>query len=148
MIDGEIVLTWSPSVNNGHQRRLELLERKLLRAEDVLDALQSRADELYKPESILHTTIDRATPKAEPGWVKQSRPTTVALDMDPDDKYSSGVVEDVEDDAELPTEEEISQYTDWHAVLEKVSWVCDYLEAIRVERENHQNGFFLEGECK
>jgi len=144
MICGENVLT-SPSVDDGHQHRLELLEKRLLRAEDVLDALQSRADELYKPESALHTTIDRAPPKAETERVEQSRRTTVALDMDPDDKYSSGVVED---DAELPTEEEIGQYTDWHAVLEKVSWVCDYLEAVRVEREIHQNQIFLEGECK
>ncbi|KAI9458077.1 hypothetical protein HD554DRAFT_1756007 [Boletus coccyginus] len=137
--------------DDGHKRRLTLLERMMLRAEDVLDALQSRANELYKPESTLHTTIDRAPPKAEVEWVKQSRRTSITLDTDTDDKDSSKVVDDVDGGAELPTLEEIGQYTDWHAVLEKVSWVCDYLEAIRVEksrRGSHHKQFFLEGECK
>ncbi|KAI9455505.1 hypothetical protein HD554DRAFT_2324338 [Boletus coccyginus] len=82
---------------------------------------------------------------------QQSRQTTVALDTDTDDGDSSNVVGDVQDGAELPTLEEIGQYTDRHAVLEKVSRVCDYLEAIRVEkseREIHQKQVFLEGECK
>ncbi|KAI9566640.1 hypothetical protein HD554DRAFT_1102897 [Boletus coccyginus] len=62
-------------------------------------------------------------------------------------KVASKVVDEVKGDAELPTRGEISRYTDRHAVLEKVSWVCDYLEAVREEkdgREIHQKRFFLE----
>jgi len=139
MIGDEIMLTWSSSADDGDQRRLELLERKMVRTEDVLDALQRRANELYKPESTLHATNNRPPPQTEAEREKQSRRPTAALDTDTDDKHG----------AELPTEEEIGQYTDWHVVLEKVSWVCDYLEAIRVEksgREIHQKRLFLEGE--
>jgi len=66
-------------------------------------------------------------------------------------KDASKVVDEVKGGAELPTRGEIGRYTDRHAVLEKVSWVCDYLEAIRVEkagREIHSKRFFLEGECR
>jgi len=66
-------------------------------------------------------------------------------------KDASKVVDDVKGGAELPTREEIGRYTDWHAVLEKVDWMCDYLEAVRVEkagREIHSKRFFLEGECR
>jgi len=66
-------------------------------------------------------------------------------------KEASKVVDEVKGSAELPTRGEIGRYTDLHAVLEKVSWVCDYLEAIRVEkagREIHQKLFFMEGEWR
>ncbi|KAI9455506.1 hypothetical protein HD554DRAFT_2030941 [Boletus coccyginus] len=75
------MLTWLSSADD------ELLERKVTRAEDVLDALQRRANELYRPEPTLDTTIDRAPPQAEAEWVKQSRRATAALDTDPEDKY-------------------------------------------------------------
>ncbi|KAI9566657.1 hypothetical protein HD554DRAFT_1105139 [Boletus coccyginus] len=62
-------------------------------------------------------------------------------------KVASKVADEVKGSAGLPTRGEISRYTGPHAVLEKVSWVCDYLEAIRVEkagREIYQRRFFLE----
>jgi len=51
----------------------------MVRAVDVLDALQGRAYELYKPESTLHAMKDRAPPKAEAEWEKQSKRTTEEL---------------------------------------------------------------------
>ncbi|KAI9458075.1 hypothetical protein HD554DRAFT_2029732 [Boletus coccyginus] len=64
-------------LDDGHKRRLKLLEREMVRAVDVLDALQGRAYELYKPESTLHAMNDRAPPEVE--WEKQSKRTTEEL---------------------------------------------------------------------
>lgn len=64
-------------------------------------------------------------------------------------KDASKIVDDIKDGGELPAKEQIGQYTDWHAALEKARWVRKYLEAIRVEkagREIHQKRFFLKGE--
>ena len=67
------------SVDDGHKRRIKLLEREMVRAVDALDALQSRAYELYQPEHALHPTNDRAPPTVEVEFEKQSRRTTEEL---------------------------------------------------------------------
>jgi len=51
----------------------------MVRAVDVLDALQGRAYELYKPESTLHAMNDPAPSKAEAEWEKQAVRATVGL---------------------------------------------------------------------
>ena len=51
----------------------------MVRAVEVLDALQGRAYELYKPESTLHAMNDRTPSKAEVEWEKQSKRTTEEL---------------------------------------------------------------------
>ncbi|KAF8834137.1 hypothetical protein BDN67DRAFT_976199, partial [Paxillus ammoniavirescens] len=61
-------------------------------------------------------------------------------------KDASHVVNEIKKGAELPTEEQIGRYTDYHVALEKARWVRKYLEAIRVERAGrnlHQTRFFL-----
>ncbi|KAI9458078.1 hypothetical protein HD554DRAFT_2140872 [Boletus coccyginus] len=45
-----------------------------------------RANELYKPENTLHTTINRAPPQAEAEWVNQ--PGSISAALDPEDKYN------------------------------------------------------------
>jgi len=60
MIGGEIVLTWPPSADDGHKHHLERLERTLVKGEDVLDALQRRADELHVQEAEATAARERA----------------------------------------------------------------------------------------
>ena len=77
-----IALTWSPctfSVDDDHRRRVKLLQKEMVKAVDVLDALQRRAYELYQPENALHATNDRAPSTAEAKFEKQSRQTTEEL---------------------------------------------------------------------
>ncbi|KIJ12328.1 hypothetical protein PAXINDRAFT_14806 [Paxillus involutus ATCC 200175] len=65
-------------------------------------------------------------------------------------KDASHVVDEIKKGAELPTDEQIGRYADYHAALDKARWVRKYLEAIRVERAGrnlHQRRFFLKGKC-
>ncbi|KAF8551152.1 hypothetical protein OG21DRAFT_1513119 [Imleria badia] len=63
-------------VDDGHRRRVKLLEREMVRAVDALDALQRRAYEPYQPETASHAINDRAPSTAEVEFEKQSRRTT------------------------------------------------------------------------
>lgn len=67
---------WSFSVDDGHRRRLKLLEREMIRAVDVLDALQRRAFELYQHNDTLHAMNDQAQSTAEVDLEKESKQTT------------------------------------------------------------------------
>ncbi|KAK2463889.1 hypothetical protein APHAL10511_004061 [Amanita phalloides] len=63
-------------------------------------------------------------------------------------KDASKEVDEIKHGQELPTNEQISRYTDWHLPLDKARWVRRYLESIRVEkagRELHSKRFFLKG---
>ncbi|KAG9311911.1 hypothetical protein JVU11DRAFT_8172 [Chiua virens] len=61
-------------------------------------------------------------------------------------KNAQEVVDALKQEANLPTKEQMSRYTDWRAALEKAQWVRKYLEALRVERrglEIHEQRFLL-----
>jgi hypothetical protein len=63
-------------------------------------------------------------------------------------KDAQGKVDQVKNSGELPTDAEIKAYTDRAAVMAKLKWVSDYVEAIRVERTGrdlHSRRFFLKG---
>ncbi|KAF8429445.1 hypothetical protein L210DRAFT_3508516 [Boletus edulis BED1] len=66
-------------LDDGHRRRLKLLEREMVRAVDVLDALQRRAYGLYQPGSALHATNNGTLSEAEVELEKQSKQTTEEL---------------------------------------------------------------------
>ncbi|KAG8220649.1 hypothetical protein J3R82DRAFT_2917 [Butyriboletus roseoflavus] len=63
-------------VDDGHKRRLKLLEREMARAVDVLDTLQKRTYELYQHNGILHATNNQALSTAEVHMKKLSKRTT------------------------------------------------------------------------
>ena len=62
-------------MDDGHRRRLKLLEREMVRAVEVLDALQARAYQLYKDQNALHDIDEQALPTAEVEMEKKSRRT-------------------------------------------------------------------------
>lgn len=64
------------SVDDGHKRRLKLLERAMVKAVDVLDALQGRAYQLYQPNGALHAMDNQALSTTEVELRKQSKRTT------------------------------------------------------------------------
>ncbi|KAG8216305.1 hypothetical protein J3R82DRAFT_6371 [Butyriboletus roseoflavus] len=61
---------------DSHKRRLEVLEREMIRAVEVLDALQRRAYELYQHNGTLHAMNDQARSTAEVDLDKHSKQTT------------------------------------------------------------------------
>ncbi|KAG8216307.1 hypothetical protein J3R82DRAFT_6373 [Butyriboletus roseoflavus] len=63
-------------VDDGHRRRLKLLEREMIKAVDVLDALQKRAFELHQHNDTLHAMNDQARSTAEVDLENQSKQTT------------------------------------------------------------------------
>lgn len=67
------------SVNDGHRRRLKLLESEMARSVGVLDALQRRAYELYNHTGILHAMNNRTLSRAEVALEKRSTRTSANL---------------------------------------------------------------------
>ncbi|KAG8216306.1 hypothetical protein J3R82DRAFT_6372 [Butyriboletus roseoflavus] len=64
-------------VDDGHRRRLKLLEREMIKAVDALDALQKRAYELYQQNGSLPAMNNfEALSTAEVDLEKQSKQTT------------------------------------------------------------------------
>jgi hypothetical protein len=63
-------------------------------------------------------------------------------------KDAAKLVDEVAKGGEIPTKEQIAQYTDVSVVLEKARFLRRYIEAIRVERTGrdiHSRRFFLKG---
>ncbi|KAF8555603.1 hypothetical protein OG21DRAFT_1438531 [Imleria badia] len=63
-------------VDDGHRRRLKLLEREMVKAVQVLDALQGRAHQLYKLTGALDSMNTPALSASEVDLEKQSKQTT------------------------------------------------------------------------
>lgn len=66
-------------VDDGHRRRLKLLEKEMIRAVEALDALQETAYQLYQSKNALHPMNDRVPSAAEVELEGQSKRTTEEL---------------------------------------------------------------------